>query len=307
MSANREDSASSFSGHEIWLKLDSVEQLTVRVPWPFFFFEEWGFSFSKKKKKWIVHINFCKSLTDAWPSEYGGRSKWDIDRLKPWANLVSNGSLQMHIDAQFDCDYVTLRNWYSTYWNNMLSSETFFKFEEKLFAPCKTLSQTHRVREMIGAIFSSHCDNSFYLFAIFYDDVEENPNDSILYLRVHPPVKFSPQGSPLLLMSVVDLELTKQLIEDGELVAEDFESDFHRVITERVSREVCNIHSRFVDGDSFQYVLRVNSTKMRRNTWQSKNLPRNGPFMATFISPLYVESISNQCHLLDKMLASLEI
>lgn len=36
-----------------------------------------------------------------------------------------------------------------------------------------------------------------------------------------------------------------------------------------------------------RYVLRLNSTRMRRTAWQSKNLPRGESWFHTFLSPLY--------------------
>ena len=43
--------------------------------------------------------------------------------------------------------------------------------------------------------------------------------------------------------------------------------------------------------DLLRYPLRVNSTRMRRSTWKSKNLPRYEDNPWTFVSPLF--SISN--------------
>ena len=46
-----------------------------------------------------------------------------------------------------------------------------------------------------------------------------------------------------------------------------------------------------------RYLLRVNSTKITPLTWQSQSLPLNeeNPWLATFVSPLYNENISNLC------------
>ena len=75
---------------------------------------------------------------------------------------------------------------------------------------------------------------SFFLFAI-YDHLDE----PVFHIRVQPPIRFTPQGSPLLLMSVIDHQLAKQLIAEGKLDEELNQSEFHRIITQGVSREVC--------------------------------------------------------------------
>ena len=50
-----------------------------------------------------------------------------------------------------------------------------------------------------------------------------------------------------------------------------------------------------------RYAFRVNSTKMRRSVWQSKNLPRgeNSSWMATFIAPLYTQTYDFNCKMLN--------
>lgn len=216
-----------------------------------------------------------KSLNDAWPNEFGGRSKWDPDRLKRWQDLDSGtvGTLKMHVQAQFNCDDL---------------------FLEKRFWSDNEAPVLNGVREIVRALFYSHCHNSFFLFAI-YDD--RKPNKPVFHLRIHS-VRCTPQMSPLLLLSVIDHHLAEQLMEQQKLEAEQNNFDFHRLITERVSREVCAIRvSSTEEVDLFRYLLRVNSTRMRRGAWQSKNLPRgeSSPFMATFVSPVYQEDLSDVC------------
>ena len=100
-------------------------------------------------------------------------------------------------------------------------------------------------------------------------------------------------------MSVIDHQLAKQLIAEGKLDEELNQSEFHRIITQGVSREVCSITTSSAEEiDMFRYVIRLNSTKMRRGVWTSKNLFRGegSPWLPTFISPIYVETIQDQCH-----------
>jgi hypothetical protein len=84
----------------------------------------------------------------------------------------------------------------------------------------------------------------------------------------------------------------------GALDPAQYQTDFHRVFTEGVSRQISIIHtSSTQEVELLRYAFRVNSTKMRRSVWQSKNLPRgeNSPWMATFISPLYAEICGFYC------------
>ena len=200
--------------------------------------------------------------------------KWDINLFRPWRDIEEHGTFEMHLDAQFQCDHLLM--------------------EKHLFNK-EGMSALDEVREVVRTIFYGHHRNSFYLFAINHF---LHPDLPVMHLRIQPPVRFSPPGSPLLLVSVLDHQLARKLIADGKLDRETHEEDFHRLITERVSREVCTIRlSSAEELNLFRYALRVNSTLMRRSVWQSKNLPRyeDNPWMPTFISPLYSHNTIGFC------------
>ena len=76
-------------------------------------------------------------------------------------------------------------------------------------------------------------------------------------------MRFSPPGSPLLLVSVLDHQLARKLIADGKSDRETHEEDFHRLITEKVSRDVCTIRLSSAEEliNVLRYALRVNSTR----------------------------------------------
>ena len=264
----------SWSAHQVTLTLPDVEPLILQVPWPFLA-NEIRISLHKNKgKKNRLRLVLNKSLHDPWPKEFGGRSKWDINCFRPWREIEEHGTLEMHIDAQFRCDHL---------------------FMEKRLYKKKKASALEEVCEIVRAIFYGHHRNSFFIFAV-YDHL--SPEEPVMHLKIQPPVRFSPPGSPLLLVSVLDHQLARQLIADGKLDPEVHDSDFHRIITERVSREVCTIRlSSTEELNVFRYALRVNSTRMRRSAWQSKNLPRyeDNPWMPTFLSPLYSDNTNGDC------------
>lgn len=228
----------------------------------------------KNKKKWILLV-LTKSLNDPWPRDFGGRSKWDINLFKPWQNINGHGTLNMHIEAQFDCD-------------RLQSHSSIYK--------ALSNSPLDEVRDMVQTIFYRHHYEALNLFAIY--GVVQPKDEPIFHLRISPPVRFSPHGSPLLLVAALDDQLAHLFITQGKLESEKMLSDYHRLFTERVSREVCTIHASSAQVIGLlRFLLRVNSTKMRRSAWQSKNLPRgeDSPWIPTFLSPLYAEHISNTC------------
>ena len=148
------------------------------------------------------------------------------------------------------------------------------------------------MRRIVETIFLSYSDPPFaFLFAV-YDRDEANP---AMHIRCHPTIRFSPQGSPLLLVSVLDHQLADQLMAQGKLDQETLQSDFHRLITQGVCKEIFAIRTSSAEElDLFRYSLRINSTRMRRGAWQSKNVPRGetSPWLSSFISPLYAENVN---------------
>jgi hypothetical protein len=224
-----------------------------------------------------------KSLNEPFPVDYGGRSKWDLNLLKPWKEIEGHGTLKMQMEAQFNCDYFLME-----------------KFSFKSSNP----SPLDEVREIVRAIFYGYYYNSFYLFSISYLD------KPVFYIKIQPTVRFSPLGSPLLIASVNDYQLALQLIANGASDSAQYQADFHRIFTEGVSRQICTIRASLTqEVELLRYAFRVNSTKMRRSVWQSKNLPRgeNSPWMATFIAPLYTETDSNCKEISNKILPLLLI
>ena len=57
----------------------------------------------KNKVKILIRLVVNKSFDEPWPSDFIGRSKWDlINLLKPWKNYDGQGDLKMHMETQFD-------------------------------------------------------------------------------------------------------------------------------------------------------------------------------------------------------------
>ena len=270
----------SFSTHQISLRKITVPSpyLVVQLPWPV---QILGIECSQGPQKNVVQVVMRKSLDGPWPCEHGGRSKLDINKLRPWKDISSNGTLQQHIEAQFTC-------------TDLILSQICCRNDESCILGLNGL------REIIRAIFYSHHYNSFYLFAI-YDHL--NTDSPIFHLKIHPPVRFSPHGSPLLLISSYDHQLAHYLVVTDKM--DPSQTQFQRLMFEGVSREVCSIRASSEEElDLLRYLFWVNCTKMRRSAWQSMNLPRgeDSAWIYTFISPLYSESISDNCaYLADKV------
>ena len=91
--------------------------------------------------------------------------------FKTSTEFESNGSVEEHMMAQFDCRSLNL---------------------ERRFLKNPAPSALNEVREIVRAIFYSFCHNSFFLFSV---------------RARSPPIRFTAKGTPLLLVAVIDHQL----------------------------------------------------------------------------------------------------
>ena len=240
--------------------------------------QEIQLSLQQRKRKKFIHFVVKKSLNEPFPSEFGGRSKWDPDRLKPWKDLKGHGSLDMHMEAQFgDC--------------------FSFNMEKILLIVSPEKSTLDHVREIVRTIFHNFYYNSIYLFVVHTFCQQHQVYEPVFHLRLHQPVRVSPQGTPFLLASVIDTKLAQEFERKGKYDSATHQSDYYRIFTQGVEFRFI-FTSSDEENNLFRYYLRANSTKMRRTAWQSKNLPRGewSPWMSTFLSSLYSENIQHKCN-----------
>ena len=143
-----------------------------------------------------------------------------------------------------------------------------------------------RVRAVISTIFISVLHENQPLVALqFWKPTSTRPGSTIpeWYIRVHLPIRISPRGSPLLVLSALntskidrrEAQQFQRVLCDGDL------SKQFQIFIMKTEEEV----------RLFRYILRLNSTKIQPNPWQIKNLPQGGgsPYLATFVAPFYLD------------------
>jgi len=89
------------SSHKFSLKLSNEESISIYVPWPFLIDK---FSTEPSQHENLIKLNLTKTINDPWPMNFGGRSKWDIDRLKLWVSIetVFQDNIMAHLASQFN-------------------------------------------------------------------------------------------------------------------------------------------------------------------------------------------------------------
>ena len=149
-----------------------------------------------------------------------------------------------------------------------------------------------KVREIIRRIFDCAVEHGHERFQLKF---EESPNTPDWFIRAHPPVRTSPSGTPILLLSALDHHLQERLHSKGKLDIDRSKKHFHRIYGHVPEEEkvVIPIESAEV-AKMLRYVLRLNSTKIRPSSWQTENLPQGkspSPWLATFVRPLYQDCV----------------
>lgn len=251
------------SAHEVILTLNeptNLKPLTLSFPHPILVDNIRATLFRKDHS---VDMILTKAVREPWPVEFlaAENSRLIVERLKPWKE--NNASfLEHHLNTQFN---ITM-----------------------LMKPSDTLaSALHRVREIIKTIFLQAIRGQEF-FAIKRPERSSSTEKIDWWLRVHMPVRISPNRGPILMLTALDYQLSENLTKSGTQSKQEATADFFRIFNQ-ASKDV-RIKSE-EDAQLLRYVLRLNSTKMVLSTWHKKNLPsgENSPWLATFISPLYNE------------------
>ena len=207
-------------------------------------------------EKLFIKLVLHKSLNDPFPIEFGGRSKWDIDLLKRWdaANEMDDKQLNNHLGSMF----------------------TFRQLKDQNKKDFSTKFVIDEVREIIKTIFMAAVFKNTYLYAI--QDKRKLEKEPDFYLRVHTPLRISPLGAPLLLVSAFDHRMQEKLVEKKVVDSEESQKDFERIFVDPKNPDDVPLRIIYTYTEEeyvmLRYLLRLNSTKMRRTAWQSKNLPR---------------------------------
>ena len=213
----------------------------------------------------LINLVLKKALCEPWPYEFQTKQSKRIvlDSLKLWEDKNTLKSLGFHLGSQF-------------------------KLNDLKTLSLSNKSALNEVRQTIKTLFLSatvHGRNEY--FGIRRKDSTQSPD---WYIRVHPPVRISPVGSLLLILSAVDHRLAENLIAQGKLNEDDACNDYLRIYLKPSNGSTKMILTFSSEEEQLlRYILRLNSTKIIPSTWQKKNLPggENSPWLATFVSPLY--------------------
>ena len=251
------------SAHEITLKLgesDDIKPLTLSFPYPFAVYK---IHVSLNRKDRLIRLKLKKALREPWPCEFQAKSKWHADDFKPWVEIKGFRSLGFHVRSQA----------------NLLKH------------PSETGMPTlGKVRLVIMGLFSFCLHQSKdFVMRIQLKTPKEIPD--LMLIRAHQPILTSPVGNPTLILTVVDFQFAETRKEfDSITSGKDFKRIFPDYKEKNINYEIAE--NTLEEAQLFRYVLRVNSTKMIPSPWQKKNIPsvENSPWLATFISPLYLDA-----------------
>ena len=240
------------SSHRITVSLDDVKPLTVTLPYPIL---PDTFKATLHQKDGIVELIAAKALNDLWPEDViPNQYRWNAENLERFTDIrvVFN-----HLTSQFR-----------------------HSFHENFGAP--PLDPLNRIRSFISCIFASVLKEK----KTFIEVRSLGPLEIKEWLiRAHLPVRISPRGAPLLLLSALDQRQVADQTPQGQ-------GKLKRILLDgEVSKRFTAHFLTDEDAQLWRYILRFNSTKIQPTPWQKKNLPQGGdsPWLATFIRPLYLD------------------
>ena len=255
------------SSHSITVALDRVEPLTVSLPHPIL---PNSIKTSLQRKEGIVQVVATKALpNDLWPEDVvDERFRWNADLLQPWTD---SNSLLWHVDSQLRVDY-------------RYSPEV-----RRLFTDPLTY-----VRAFIRQIFLTAQTG----LSSFRLGLQKQGRTSVEFIiQIHLPIRISPRGTPILILTVLDHRLYIQIQTKNKLSKNRALEEYCRVFNLKETSTEFTFPG-VGEIDLFRSILRLNSVKIKPTSWQKKNLPLSEPtpWLATFLRPLYRYGfIKNEC------------
>ena len=259
------------------MTLDGVKPLTVTLPHPILpcspkivFHQDHG----------VVEIVATKDFPHGLSSSDDVRPvdpRWDSEALETWDD---EETLAARLDSLVLLD-------------DHKTSET------PIISEAQQVSQ--QVRYVIRDLFVAATQQSDQ--PLFQVRVKGSTKDTAWFIRAHPPVRTSPDGDPILLLSVMDHHLAEGM-EDGDeqldtsRATEDFLAAFDSLnTTTKVDPVVISLDA--VEGGQFlRYILRRNAAKIQPTPWQVDNLPSIGKpecpwLLASFVQPFWDDDLDD--------------
>ncbi len=258
---------------------NDIEPLALNFPFPILVNDICA---TLHRKTRSIDMVLKKALFEPWPCEFQAttQSRWNVDNLKPWKDGSElESQLMIHLCHQYKMKEIR---------SPLSQNEQKTDFRSNM-------SALKYVRRVILSLMESNKE----FVCIRRKDSPKIPE---WYIRVHLPVRVSPLGSPILLLSANDIRLYEILNSQGKVDLQQSSDDFTRIF--EAPRYKKNPDGKMLILWTFnskqeqllRYVLRLNSTKILSSTWQKKNLPQgeNSSWLATFVSPLYVDCLMDQ-------------
>lgn len=254
------------SAHRVTFSLDQpkgIQPITLSFPYPVSVND---INATLSLPDCSIRVVLKKALLEPWPCHFSNSVKWEVEKFSPWKEPQPDARLtrlMVHIAGQMEA-----------------------------YSPITTssdlLTPLQDVRRLILKMLAVW-EKEYFLVT-----TKNGCSDPFFHFRAHPPLLKSPSGSPILLISAIDHCQSEKLVAKGTVKSKQMQDDFQRIFGHRMKRQMVELEVISEEtADLLRYVLRLNSTKMIPTVWQEENLPLgpNSPYLATFLSPLYLENL----------------
>ena len=260
----------------------SSSPLSVTLPYPFFLDSQFTLTPCPKGDGKIFQLVAYKALTHVWPEDViDERFRWNVDKMPPWKDLVG---LTHQISSQFsvkdmqngppfdDGDLTCIR----------------FKLDEIFEHVAKKGHECFQMRILEPYCGCGDCKKG-----------EICEGSTHWLFRAHPPVRISPQGTPILALTAFNLRLAEHLQKKGKLDRRQTAQKCAQVFGPLAALKTIQLCPSFEEGQLLRFILQVNSNKMQPLPWQKENVPltlegETSPWLATFVRPLYRDAKYDQ-------------
>lgn len=242
------------SAHDVTVSLsqpNNIEPLSMTFPFPILVDE---IRATLHRNDHFINLVLKKAVLEPWPHEFQvEHTKWDADKLKLW--------VEKEIKVENDNFGISRPSLAASCMNSsMVHLVCQFKFSQVQTPSLMEKTPLNLVRCIIREIFqrftSRKAPRTNFVRICLMGSSAENPD---WYLRVHKPIRTSPGGSPMLMISAFDSNLAKSL-ETRNAASKPKDNNFSRVFPVPKPEETMTVEIESKESlQLFRYVLRLNS------------------------------------------------
>ena len=197
------------SSHRVTISVGGVEPLTITLPYPII---PDTTKATLRQRERTVELIVDKSVNDIWPEDViPNQFRWNPYKLEPWMDMKT---IYSHLNSQYP-------------FYTRASRDTWHE--------ARVLNE---IRAIITNIFHIATTKEKFFFQLRSKRPESGQMHVEFFLLVHLPIRISPRGAPIVLLSILDQEQVQWCKRRRTFVQKTYENSSSAFLVMELRREI---------------------------------------------------------------------